>query len=79
MATKKASRKAARPRPDRYSKKRSGYVAQTLRLTVEENKLIRQAADLEGASINFWATRALVTSARTSIKKSNQLKEDTLG
>jgi len=69
MATKKETRKAARPRPDKYSKKRSGYVSQSVRLTVAENKLVREAADLDGASINFWATRALVTAAKAQLAK----------
>jgi hypothetical protein len=72
MATKKQSRKAARPRPDRYSKKRSGYVNQTLRLTTAENKLIREASGLDSSSINFWATRILVTAAKAQIAKKNK-------
>jgi uncharacterized protein (DUF1778 family) len=70
MATKKITqRKAARPRPDRYSKKKSGYVNQSLRLTTDENKLVREASGLEGMSINFWAVRALVTAAKAGIAK----------
>jgi uncharacterized protein (DUF1778 family) len=67
MTTKKSTRKAAKPRPDRYSKKRSGYISQSVRLTVAENKLLREAAELEGMSINFWATRALVAAAKKAI------------
>jgi hypothetical protein len=67
MTTKKVTRKASKPRPDRYSKKRSGYISQSVRLTVDENKLVRQAADLEGFSINLWATRTLVAAAKKQI------------
>jgi len=67
MAIKKSDRKAAKPRPDKYSKKRSGYVNQGVRLTVDENKLVRQAASLEGFSINLWATRTLVNAAKKQI------------
>jgi uncharacterized protein (DUF1778 family) len=67
MATSKKTPKAARPRPDRYSKKRSGYVSQTVRISVEQNRLIREAADLEGMSISFWASRTLVAAAKKQI------------
>jgi uncharacterized protein (DUF1778 family) len=62
-------RKAARPRPDRYSKKKAGYVSQSLRLTADENKLIRKASGLEGSSINHWAVLALVKAAKARIAK----------
>jgi uncharacterized protein (DUF1778 family) len=70
MTTKKPTRRAARPRPDKYSKKRSGYVSQTVRLTVEQNKLVREAADLEGMSISFWSSRTLVAAAKKQIAAS---------
>jgi uncharacterized protein (DUF1778 family) len=73
MATKKITRKAAKPRPDRYSKKRTGYVSQSIRLTVEENKLVRRAADLDGMSINFWATRNLVAAAKKQIAAAEKI------
>jgi uncharacterized protein (DUF1778 family) len=67
MATKKTTRKAARPRPDMYSKKRSGYVAQSLRVTVQEAKLIRDAASLKGLSTNHWMTTHLVAIAKKEL------------
>jgi hypothetical protein len=67
MATKKLSRGASKPRPDKYSKKRFGTVSQSVRLTVQENRLVRKAADLEGFSINLWATRTLVAAAKQQI------------
>jgi uncharacterized protein (DUF1778 family) len=67
MATKKTPRKSSKPRPDKYSKKRSGYISQSLRLTSDENKLLRQAAGLEGFSINFWSVRTLVAAAKKQI------------
>jgi uncharacterized protein (DUF1778 family) len=70
-------RKASRPRPDRHSKKRTGYVSQSIRLTVADNKLLREASALEGMSINFWASRALITAANNRINKQKlkKLKE----
>jgi uncharacterized protein (DUF1778 family) len=44
-------------------------VNQSLRLTVADNKLLREAAAIEGMSINFWAVRALVNAAKTRIAK----------
>lgn len=67
MATSKKAPRAAKSRPDRYSKKRSGTINQSVRLTVEQNKLIREAADLEGMSISFWANRTLVAAAKKLI------------
>jgi uncharacterized protein (DUF1778 family) len=65
-------RKAGKSRPDRRSKKRSGYVNQTVRVLVEENRMIREAADLEGMSINFWAVRVLLAAAKSRIAKNNK-------
>ena len=70
MATKKMSRRATTGRPDRYSKKRSGMVAQSLRFNGEENKLIREAAEADGRSINAWGTRILITAAKKQIAAS---------
>lgn len=67
MSISKKTPKAARPRKDKYSKKRSGWVSQTVRISVDQNKLIREAADLEGMSISFWASRALVAAAKKQI------------
>ena len=64
---KKQTRRAARPRPDKYSPKKKGYVCQTVRLSVESNKLVRQAADMEEMSISFWASRVLVAAAKEQI------------
>ena len=51
-----------------YSKKRGkAMVAQSLRLTATENLLLRKAADLEGRSINTWATRHLIALAKHQI------------
>jgi uncharacterized protein (DUF1778 family) len=65
-----ASKKIPKPpaaRPDKYTKKRSGQVAQSLRLTVAENKLLREAATLERMSINVWAVRTLLAAAKRRI------------
>lgn len=67
MAQKKATRKAARPRPDRYSKKKKGYVSQSFRVTVDEAKLIRDAAAARGFSINLWMTQHLIPIAKKEL------------
>jgi hypothetical protein len=70
MATKKATRKSASPRPDRYSKKKSGYISTSLRMIVADNKILRKAATLDGLSINHWCMRLLLTAAKKRIGKS---------
>jgi len=42
-------------------------VSTSVRLAVDENKLLRKAAQLEGMSVNLWATRILLTAAREQI------------
>lgn len=66
MATTK-KRKAARPRPDKYSKKKKGYVSQSLRITIDEAKLIREAAAARGFSINLWITQTLIPIAKREL------------
>jgi uncharacterized protein (DUF1778 family) len=66
-SVKKTTRRAARPRPDKFSKKRSGLVSQSIRISVEQNKLLRQAAELEGMSISLWASRVLIAAAKKEI------------
>ena len=67
MATKKTIRKAAMPRPDRYSKKRSGYVSQSVRLEVADAKLIREAATAKRMSTNHWMTTHLIAIAKKEL------------
>jgi len=67
MATKKTMRGGASARPDLYSKKRSGFIKQGVRISVEHNKLLRRAAELEGFSLNLWMTRTLVAAAKKRI------------
>jgi uncharacterized protein (DUF1778 family) len=71
---KKLVRKASKPRPDMASKKRSGYVAQSVRLTVEEAKLIRKAAHAKGESTNFWMTKLLVAAAKKQVAAKTKLQ-----
>jgi uncharacterized protein (DUF1778 family) len=63
MANRKNVR-AGRPRPDLDSDKTDGKVSQTLRLSPEQNTLIRAAAREENRSINAWAVRLLVRAAK---------------
>ena len=64
---KKKVRKAALPRPDRYSKKRSGYVSQSVRLEVADAKLIREAATAKRMSTNYWMMTHLVAMAKKEL------------
>ena len=63
MTTKKQVSKYSGPRPDRFSKKRSGTVAQTVRFSVQENKQIRKAATLQKMSISAWGAVTLLREA----------------
>jgi uncharacterized protein (DUF1778 family) len=67
VMNKKSIYRASAPRPDRYSKKKTGIVSQAVRVTVDDNNLIREAATLEGVSINFWMKRVLLSAARKRI------------
>jgi hypothetical protein len=70
MTAKKATRKSASPRPDRYSKKKSGYISTSLRMTVADNKVLRKAATLDALSINHWCLRVVMAAAKKRIGKS---------
>jgi uncharacterized protein (DUF1778 family) len=74
MTTKKRGAQPGRSRPDLRSKKKDGIVNQSLRLTVEENNLIRKAADLERRSINSWAVVELVRIAELRIAEAKAVK-----
>lgn len=65
MTTKKIG--GVGPRPDRYSKKKNGTFRQSLRLNKEDNMLIREAAQLEGMSINLWLSRVALAAAKKVI------------
>jgi len=62
-------------RPDLHSKRKDGLVNQSLRLTVDENKLVRKAAALERRSINSWAVGELVKAAEASIATAKVSKD----
>lgn len=80
MAPKKqAKRRAGASRPDRYSKRRNGYVTQSIRLSVDHNKLIREAAALDGYSITLFATQTLVKAAKARLAKEKQEAEESEG
>lgn len=74
-----ATAKRSKPRPDKYSKKRSGNVAQSLRITVEQNKQYRKAASLQGYSLNSWMIRWLDAAAMHDISKHLTERENLLG
>ena len=49
--------------------------AQSLRLTVAENKLLREAATIERMSINVWGVRTLLAAAKRIIAKNQSTKK----
>jgi uncharacterized protein (DUF1778 family) len=67
MAKKITPRKGSKPRPDMVSKKRSGYVSQSVRVTVAEAKLIRKAASAKDESTNYWMTKILLAAAKKQL------------
>lgn len=80
MTKKKATRKSGPPRPDRYSRKRSGFVATSVRLDVNEMKLVRQASTLDGISANLWMKQVLLPAAKARIAiEQNRMKGLTSG
>lgn len=54
-------------------------MSQSVRLSVADNKILREAAALDGMSINFWASRALLVAANNRINKQKQKESVTLG
>jgi hypothetical protein len=51
------------------SKKRTGYVVQSIRLLAPENKQLHVAAKEAGISFNGWAVNILKREAAKSIKR----------
>jgi uncharacterized protein (DUF1778 family) len=51
------------------SPKKTGYVVQSLRLSVEDNLLIHEASDIAKFSFNGWAVTKLVEEAKRVIAK----------
>lgn len=60
-------RGGSKPRPDMHSKKRSGNVAMSLRVSVPEARLIRQASALKGVSSNLWMSQLLLAAAKKEL------------
>jgi len=58
-----------------YSKKRSGMVHQGFAISVEENKLIRKAAELDKRSIRSWIGYNILLAAKRIIKKHERMNE----
>lgn len=74
-----ATVKHTTPRPDKYSKKRSGSISQSLRVTVEQNKRYREASSIKGQSLNTWMVRWLDAAALHDISNHLTESENTLG
>jgi hypothetical protein len=51
------------------SLKTEGHVVQSIRMTVDDNTDVRQAAEKAGLSINSWAVGVLRDAANLAIKK----------
>ena len=73
MPKKKEVRRGASPRPDMYTKKRSGLIAQSIRVTVQENRLFRKAAGR--LSFNQWASEILIAAAKEQIAAAQAVPE----
>jgi uncharacterized protein (DUF1778 family) len=63
------SKKVGRP-----SKKRTGYISTSVRLTPDENRDLRKAAGYVKTSFNGWAVETLRRAAKTIIRKHEQEK-----
>jgi predicted HicB family RNase H-like nuclease len=63
------SKKVGRP-----SKKRTGYISTSVRLSVEDNRDLRKAAGLVKVSFNGWAVETLRRAAKNIIRKHEQEK-----
>lgn len=74
MATKKSVRASA-GRPDKYSKKRSGFVTPSLRMLVAEAKMIRQAATAKRMSAHSWMLNHLIAAAKRELAEAQQSPE----
>lgn len=65
--------------PGRPSTKKSGTVAQSLRVTVQQNKQYRKASSLQGLSINSWMIRWLDAAATVDIENHTKESETQIG
>jgi hypothetical protein len=64
---KKVRRGGSKPRPDMHSKKRSGYVAMSLRVSVPEARLIRAASANQDMSANLWMSKLVLAAAKKEL------------
>lgn len=72
-----STKKGGTARPDKYSKKRGGVVAQSVRLTVAEARLIRKASALQHISAHQWMKQLLVAVAKLEVEKAAAKKTET--
>jgi hypothetical protein len=73
MSLRKQPRKAGHG-TGQVSLKTEGHVIQTIRMTVDDNNDVRQAAELSDMSINSWAAAALSKAATLALKKKRTAK-----
>jgi uncharacterized protein (DUF1778 family) len=52
------------------SVKTEGYIVQSIRMLVDENNLVREAAAKANTSINLWCVEALTSAAEKAVKGS---------
>lgn len=83
---KKEATRNSRTSPGRKSKKRTGFVTQSIRLEVADNKTIHAAAKSARQSFNSWAVDTLIAAAETALhqqalkdRKLARLKEKSIG
>ena len=56
------------------SLKTEGHIVQSIRMTVDDNNDVRQAAEKAGVSINSWAVGVLRDAANLALKKKRTTK-----
>jgi uncharacterized protein (DUF1778 family) len=76
MATKKATRRRIKSGAGTRSKKKDGYVLQSVRMLVDENNKVREAAEYSGLSINLWCVETLTSAAEKVISKKAKLEAE---
>lgn len=69
MVKKKVAYKPAPARPDMHSKKRSGILRMSLRVNIDEARLIRKAAKQKRMSAHYWMLTNLLDLARIQLNE----------
>jgi hypothetical protein len=75
MATKKLTTKGYAKGVGQRSKKRTGYIVQSIRILVADNKKMHNAAKAENRSFNGWAQTVLLREADKVLKRVEAAKQ----